>query len=124
MGEVCAIADPETDLVVHNSVVGRRCVLRMDGEIDVLTVQQLRDAVDEALDVGALELWLDFTPTDFMDSTGLHALLEAHTRIGALNRSLIVICPQGTPVHRLLELSGAGELIDLHPDVGSAQRAA
>jgi anti-anti-sigma factor len=119
-----AIPEPETELVVHRSVVGRRCVLRVDGEIDVLTIPLLQAAIDEALDMGALELWLDFTPTDFMDSTGLHALLETHSRIGKLNRSLIVICPQGTPVHRLLELSGAGELIDLHPDVGSAQRAA
>ena len=119
-----AIPEPETELVIHRSVVGRRCVLRVEGEVDVQTVPQLRAAIDEALDAGALELWLDFTPTDFMDSTGLHALLETHSRTGALNRSLIVICPYGTPVHRLLELSGAGELIDLHPDVGSAQRAA
>ena len=118
------ITEFETELVVHRSVVGRRCVLRVDGEVDTLTAPQLRGAIDEALDVGALELWLDFTPTEFMDSSGLHALLAAHSRIGGLNRSLTVICPEGAPVHRLLELSGADELLDLHPDVGSAHRAA
>ena len=110
--------------MVQRSVVGRRSVLRVDGEVDVQTIPQLRAAIDEALDAGAVELWLDFTPTGFMDSTGLHAVLETHARIEALNRSLTVISPGSTPVYRLLELSGAGELLDLHPDVGSAQRAA
>lgn len=123
MGE-CAIPAFETELVIHRSVVGRRCVLRVDGEVDVLTAPELRAAVHDALDGGARELWLDFSPTDFMDSTGLHVLLEASRRVAELNRSLTVICPEGTHVRRLLELCGADELLDLHSDVGSAHRAA
>jgi anti-sigma B factor antagonist len=119
-----SIASFDPQLLIERSVVGRRVVLRLDGEVDLVTAPQLQEAVAAALDDGALELWLDFTPTAFMDSTGLHVLLEARGRSRDRNRRLAVICADGSPVHRLLVMAGADAVLTIHPDVGAAQRAA
>ncbi len=89
---------------VESSRDGNRAVLTARGEIDLATVDVLSDAVVRA---GANEVWLDLTEVEFMDSTGLSALVNGHR---ALCGQLIVICPDGAP-RRALEVSGLGELI-------------
>jgi anti-sigma B factor antagonist len=96
--------------------------LTVAGEVDLDSVRLVADAVDAALEAGTLELWLDFTPTDFMDSSGLHLLIETHARTISLTRSLTVICPRG-PVRRLLDLAGMTERLPLYHDRAAAQRA-
>jgi anti-sigma B factor antagonist len=120
-------AQPDHGLPAHarvvGSVVGRRTVLSVSGEIDIASALLLTDAVDDALRDGALELWIDLTRTDFMDSTGLHALLEAHRRVHELNRRLAVICPDG-PVGRLFEIAGLTGELPLYADRAAAHHGA
>ena len=79
----------------------------------------LADAVARAVDDGAADLWLDLTGTTFMDSAGLHFIVETQQRLGALNRRLAVICDHG-PVRRLFEITGADGLLALYDDRSSA----
>ena len=97
--------------------------MSVSGEIDLHTAWVVADAVDDALDGGALELWLDFSSTTFMDSTGLHLLLETRARVAAQARRLAVICPDG-PVRRLIELVGLQKQLPLYDDRPTANRAA
>ena len=108
---------------VNLTVVGRRAVMSVSGEIDLATAPVVADAVDDALDGGASELWLDFSSTTFMDSTGLHLLIDTQARMTALTRRLAVICPEG-PVRRLLELGGLDKQLPLYRDRATAHRAA
>ena len=103
---VLPVAGPSPRSVAHvtRTVVGRRTVLNVAGEIDVDSVALVADAVDDALESGTLELWLDFSSTQFMDSSGLHLLIETQARLNSLSRRLAVVCPCG-PVRRLLELA-------------------
>jgi anti-sigma B factor antagonist len=106
-------ADGDVQLTIH--AVGRRLVVRVAGEIDMATVPVLADAIDAAIGSGALELWIDLTPTTFMDSSGMNALLTAQVRLHALNRRLAVICPGG-PVRRVFELTGLDGSLQLFDD--------
>jgi anti-anti-sigma factor len=119
-----SVAGPSSGSAAHVTriLVGRRAVLSVAGEIDLDSVTHVADAVDEALEAGALELWLDFSSTEFMDSTGLHLLLETQTRLDSLSRRLAVICPRG-PVRRVLELAGMAERVPLYDDRAAAHRA-
>jgi anti-sigma B factor antagonist len=108
---------------VTDTVVGRRTVLSVAGEIDLASAPLVADAVDEALKGGALELWLDLSSTEFMDSTGLHLLMETQTRLDSLSRRLALICPRG-PVRRVLELAGMAERLPLYDDRAAAHHAA
>jgi anti-sigma B factor antagonist len=113
--------DPVATLVLTRHVVGRRTVLRVAGEIDIATAPTLAGAIDTAVAAGALELWIDLTPTSFMDSAGVHVLLAAHARLRELNRRLAVICPGGS-VRRVFDLAVAGERLALYEDRAAAHR--
>ena len=80
-----------------------RVLIAVSGEIDLATVGGLRDALDRA---AGTAVWIDLTDVEFMDSTGLTALVAAHQAI-----DLTVICPGGGPVHRAIEVSGLDEVL-------------
>lgn len=114
---------PSYGVTISHHTVGRRTVLTIEGEIDLATAHQLRTAIDRAVGEGATEIWLDLTPTEFMDSTGLHLLLEARQRLADLNRRLSIICPPGC-VRRLFEVTAADLVLTLFDDRAAAHLAA
>jgi anti-sigma B factor antagonist len=99
--------------------VGRRVVICARGEIDIATVGELNAAVERALAAGAAELWIDLTEVEFMDSTGLTALVRAHQAVDHGPRRLAVICPAG-PALRAIEVSGLDTRIPVFPDRAAA----
>jgi anti-sigma B factor antagonist len=90
-----------------------RAVVAVSGEVDLATVPELRAALEDALDSGADELWLDLGATTFMDSSGLHAVLDSQARATALGRHMAIVLPAG-PVRRLFELTGYRERLAVH----------
>jgi anti-anti-sigma factor len=114
-------ADPGHALVTHQ-VVGRRTVLDVGGEIDLDSVAVLATAIDSSLGDGAAELWIDLTHTLFMDSAGLHLLLETRSRVRDLNRRLAIVCPPGS-VRRLFEIAGVEEHLPVFDDRAAANHA-
>jgi anti-sigma B factor antagonist len=113
----------EPDLRIDRHRVGHRTLLRVSGEIDIDTAPTVRSAIDAALERGALELWIDLSPTTFMDSSGVHLLLDARRTVGSLARRLAIICPPGA-VRRVLEISGVADTLPLFEDLAGANRHA
>ena len=110
-------------MTVQQRDVGRRTVLTVAGEVDLATSPDLREAIAGAIDSGAHELWVDLCGTSFMDSSGLHVLIDANERAKALRRRLSIVCPPGN-VRRIFDLTGLAVSLPVYDDVGSAQRAA
>lgn len=79
-------------------------ILRLDGELDVLTAPRLTARLDDAVRQGRGEVIVDLSAVDFIDSAGLHVLLNAQRRLIRLSRRLRVICQPG-PVRRVFELA-------------------
>jgi anti-sigma B factor antagonist len=102
--------------------VGRRFVIAPRGEIDLATVGVLDAAVTRAVDAGAADLWIDLTAVDFIDSTGLTAIVRAHRALDDGRRRLAVICPAG-PARRAFDVSGLGRHIALFSDRSAASAA-
>jgi anti-sigma B factor antagonist len=92
---------------------GRRAVLAARGEIDLGTVDDLRDAIERATESRSAEVWVDLSDVAFMDSTGLSALVVGHR---ALPGRFVVICPDGPP-RRALEICGLHEVLRMYRDV-------
>jgi anti-anti-sigma factor len=111
----------ETSVTPH--VIGRRTVLTVAGEIDLDTAPRLTVAIEHALAAGALDLWIDLSTTEFMDSSGLHVLLEARRATQQLNRRLAIICPRGF-IRRVFEVAGLADHLPLFDDRAAAHRAA
>ena len=108
---------------VSSTLIGRRTVLDLAGEVDLASTPLIADAIEDALEAGALELWLDLSHVEFMDSAGVHLLVETHARLRQLNRRLAIICPVAV-VRRLLDLTGVTGLLPLYSDRAAAHRLA
>jgi len=63
------------NLLIDVSSEGERVVLRLDGELDLASVPTLESAVENATLDDAAELVLDLRGLEFIDSTGLRAIL-------------------------------------------------
>jgi anti-anti-sigma factor len=103
--------------------VGRRAVVKAIGELDFAAAATLTGSIDEAVQAGALEIWLDLGATEFMDSTGLNIVLRLRRRLEGLHRRLAIICPQGS-VRRVFELAGMDRALPLYDTLAAAQRHA
>jgi anti-sigma B factor antagonist len=89
-----------------------RTVLRVEGELDLLTAPKLSAAVDAILRHQDKDLAIDLRAVEFIDSSGLHVLLNAHRRLTRAGRRLAVICGPG-PVRQVIELARLGDTLGL-----------
>jgi anti-sigma B factor antagonist len=107
-------------LIIAEQSVGRRAVLSVAGEVDISTAADLQAAIENAA-TRAFEIWLDLSETTFMDSSGIHALVQARAR--QANLRLALICPDG-PVLRVLRLTGLDRTFEIHASRSEANYAA
>jgi anti-sigma B factor antagonist len=91
----------------------------MSGELDLGTVTPLRDAARAAAKDDYRALVFDLSRLDFIDSTGLHVLVEAHRAMLAAGRESKVVC-SATTMLRIFELTGLSNVLDI---VGSRDEA-
>jgi anti-sigma B factor antagonist len=84
-------------------------IVRATGEIDMSTIDVLRRELDTARAEAATAL-LDLSGVTFMDSTGLHLLLEASHNSAVTGWGFFVVRPS-REVQRLIEVSGTADLI-------------
>jgi anti-sigma B factor antagonist len=75
------------------------------GEIDLATVGRVRRKIDECVAAGCERLVLDLRGVTFMDSTGLHLVLDAHAAAREEGWELLVIEGPGS-VQRVFEVTG------------------
>ena len=76
------------------------------GEVDVAAVP----ALEAAIETSAGGLVVDLSGVEFMDSSGLLAMLNARGLLARENRGLAVVCP-ASPVRQLLEVAGVSQLL-------------
>jgi anti-anti-sigma factor len=99
---------------------GSRLVLAPRGEVDLATVDGLENAIARAAGSEIADVWVDLSDVDFIDSTGLTALLAGHRALtGDGVRRFTIICPEG-PVRRALEISGLDGVLRVCHDRASA----
>ena len=82
------------------------------GEVDIHTTPDLSAALDEAARASQGAFVVDLSEVEFLDSTGVAALVRMRAVLGREDRELGVVCPPG-PARRMLELAGIADLIAL-----------
>ncbi len=67
-------------------------------------------------------LVVDMTGTTFVDSAEVRAIMLSHRQASSQGSELRLVI--GSPgVHRVFSIIGAGELVQIHPDLASALAA-
>ena len=95
--------------------VGSDCaVLRITGEVDVYTAPQLREQVVQFVNSGVRHIIADLRGVDFLDSTGLGALVGSLKRLRTHDGSFKVVASGGRTL-RIFQITGLTRAFALHP---------
>jgi anti-sigma B factor antagonist len=96
-------------------------VATVSGDVDIASAQLLLDVVIAGTEAAPSSgVVLDFTGVDFMDSTGLRALLEIVRRLEDEAAGLVLMKPADS-VRKLLSLAGLDDRIPIAVDLEQAE---
>jgi anti-sigma B factor antagonist len=95
---------------------GDCAVLRIAGEMDVYTVPKLRKQVADLAEKGTVHVIADLRGVDFLDSTGLGALVGSLKRLRIRQGSLMIVTSGGR-ILKLFQITGLTHAFALHPSV-------
>jgi anti-sigma B factor antagonist len=97
---------------------GKTLVFVLRGSFDIATAPSVRAALTDASD-GKHDVVVDLTQLDFLDSTGLGALIGAHRRATENAGTLRLVVKDG-PILRLLNITGLIRALSVYPALDDA----
>jgi anti-sigma B factor antagonist len=98
-------------------------VVTTPDEIDITNAALLREALLAAAAAGQPVVVADMTRTEFCDSTGLNVLVRALRRAEQADTELLLVV-RASALHRMLTVSGVGELFQTFGSLAEAVDAA
>ncbi|MEV6313666.1 STAS domain-containing protein [Streptomyces sp. NPDC051776] len=112
-------------LKVMEAEQGDWAVLRISGEMDLVTSPAVRQHVHEAVADGRRSLVLDLSGVRFCDSSGVGVLIASRRLMRSCQGRLRLILPargaeDGSHVNRVLAALGVRRLFEVYSDVASA----
>jgi anti-sigma B factor antagonist len=117
------MTEPESDMQpfqLESITVGADCaVLRVWGEVDVYTAPRLRERVVKLLGDGVRHVVVDLREVDFLDSTGLGALVGSLKRLREQDGSLKLVTGRER-IMQVFRLTGLIRVFTLHASVPEA----
>lgn len=97
-------------LAISTSERDGRYLVQVMGEVDVSCADDLRKATAAALETQPLDVEVDLSEVEYIDSTGIGVLVGAAHHAREQERTLIVSHPQPNVLRVLALLGVAGEL--------------
>lgn len=123
------------EVTTERTVPGEPIVVRVCGEVDVLTASALQDALAAAagapqagvaqadlLVADAPQVVVDLSGVDFLDSVGLSALVFGLRRARERGGDLSVVC-QHRQILKVLDTTGLSRVLQVYANLGEATGA-
>jgi anti-sigma B factor antagonist len=94
-------------------------LLRVTGELDVATAPRLRQEAVRVVSEGRLQLVMDLSGVDFLDSTGLGVIIGVLKRVRGHGGELVLagLSPQ---VSKVFEITRVSEIVQIVASVSDA----
>lgn len=108
---------------VDVATVDGAVLLTCRGELDVTTAPRLSVAIRRAVEKGTARLILDVSALEYMDSSGLTAVLNGREAAAEAGGRLAIACRPDARVRRLFTLTGLEAAIEIHGSADEALRA-
>jgi anti-sigma B factor antagonist len=99
-----------------------RCLIAVEGELDLFTAPELRRKINDSIDAGVRELIVDLSETAFLDSTALGVLLGALKRIRAFAGELVIVDARDN-VMRTFRVAGVDQILTIVDSYDEADAA-
>jgi anti-anti-sigma factor len=112
-------------MTVSEGEEGEWAILRVCGEMDLMTSSAVRQHVHDAVADGRRSVILDLSRVRFCDSSGVGVLIAARRLMRSCQGRLRLILPthgaeDGSHVNRVLAALGVRRLFEVYSDVPSA----
>jgi anti-anti-sigma factor len=89
---------------VHFDDVGGIPVARVRGEVDMSNAGEVGMTLQNAVEQASAGLIIDFTPTEYLDSAGLHFVFDLGKRLRDRGQRLYLVVPPESPVATVLRI--------------------
>ncbi|WP_153394428.1 STAS domain-containing protein [Ornithinicoccus halotolerans] len=106
---------------IERTAHGSATVLRCQGRLTMTSASRLREAVDQAVQDGRHRLVADLAETEFVDSSGLGALVSGLKRARQCGGDLRIAAPV-EQVRTVLSLTNLDRVLRPYPTVEDATR--
>jgi anti-sigma B factor antagonist len=100
----------------------RTSALDLEGEMDVYTAPRLQQALQEQTDLGADRVVVNLAKVEYIDSTGLSALISGHAAMLQIGGALLVVAPRPR-IARLLTITGLASRLSVYSNESDALAA-
>ncbi len=108
-----AVLDTEQDQFVCDGIT----VVELDGEIDIATAEEAFTRITTAAADSCVVV--DLSAVDFIDASGVNALVRALRAAMRTQHHLLLACPP-RQLSRILDVLGLIEVLPTHADVAAA----
>lgn len=96
----------------------------LTGEVDMSNATSVRLLISESVTPDDDALVIDLSELSFMDSAGLHSVVELGTVLGERRQHLLLCVPPGSPIERAIEIIGLPGAVSVHSSRDEAIEAA
>ncbi|MDO8683456.1 MAG: STAS domain-containing protein [Armatimonadota bacterium] len=95
-------------------------LIELEGEVDVYTAPQLKQQMISLLEEGKIEMVVDLTKVEYLDSTALGILIGGLKRVRERDGNLPLICPSPR-IRRVFEITGLDKIFDIYNSENDAK---
>jgi anti-sigma B factor antagonist len=105
---------------IQARVVGATAVIGLDGELDRRQAGLVRRRLLDAAPPDVVALLLDLGAVEYLDSAGVHLLLDLDRELRGRGQALHLVRPQRRTPAFVLEVTDVGDGIPVHADLQAA----
>jgi anti-sigma B factor antagonist len=99
-------------------------VAALAGEVDMSNATSVRQRISEFVLPADDAVIVDVSELAFMDSAGLHALIELSTILDERRQQLLLCVPRTSQIARAIEIVGLPHAVSVHADLSEAVETA
>ena len=98
-------------------------VALLTGEVDMSNATAVRQQIAEAVTPDDDALIVDLSELSFIDSAGLHSMIELGTVLDERRQKLLLCLPPGSTIRRAIEIIGLPHAVSVYSDRAEAMDA-
>jgi anti-sigma B factor antagonist len=95
-------------------------IASLEGEIDIANASEVRDQLFALLSNRPSGLIVDLSDVSYLDSRGVHVMLELAERMKIRHQALRIVVPEGAMIRRILLLTHLDSVVPLDYTVDDA----
>jgi anti-sigma B factor antagonist len=99
-------------------------IAALTGEVDMSNATSVRQQIGESVTPDDDAVIVDLSELAFMDSAGLHSLVELGTVLDERRQQLLLCVPPGSTMERAVQIIGLPRAVSVHPSRDEAIEAA